>query len=160
MRQILHIGALLCGMVQMAHAQALDIGGIELSLGQNVNEALHALSPYQVQYSSNSWIVTQKVGKLYQFLGSIGAKDNKISFISKSFEVNDNESTPGVYTIAAKYLRKLGGETCVTIETEYTDNLIHGFDTQCGKYKLGYLFPSKTTEGDPILGGISISVGL
>ena len=34
-----------------AHAQSLDIGGIELRIGQNVDEALRSLSLYEVRYT-------------------------------------------------------------------------------------------------------------
>lgn len=158
MKLYLFAAVLSVGMFHAAHAQSLDIGGIELRLGQKVDEALRSLSSYQVQYSNGSWIVTQKVGNLYQVLGSIGATANVISFISKSFDMNENEGAPEAYTRASKELRRRGGTTCITREVEYTDGLIRGFETQCGPYKLSYYMPSKTANGAPVLGGVSISI--
>ena len=158
MKLVLFAGLLSVGMVHAAQAQSLDIGGIELRLGQKVDEVLRSLSSYQVQYSSGSWIVTQKAGKLYQVLGSIGATDNVISFISKSFDMSANEGAPEAYTRASKEVRRRGGMTCVTREVEYTDDLIRAFETQCGLFKLSYSMPFKTADGRPILGGVSISI--
>jgi hypothetical protein len=157
MKHFLIAGVLSVFMVHAANAQSLDIGGIELRLGQKVDEALRSLSSYKVQYSSGSWFVTQKVGNLYQHLGSIAARDNVISFISKSFDMNESEDAPEAYTRASKELRRRGGKTCTTREVEFTDGLIREFETQCGPYKLSYYMPSKTDSG-PVLGGVAISI--
>lgn len=157
MKLFLLAGVFSISVSHAVHAQSLDIGGIELRLGQKADEALRSLSSYQVQYSNGSWIVTQKVGNLHQFLGSIGATANVVSFISKSFDINENEGAAEIYTRASKELRRRGGTTCATREVEYTDGLIHGFDTQCGPYRLSYYMPSKTADGTPVLGGVSIS---
>ncbi len=158
MKIVLFVGILSVGMVNAALAQSLDVGGIELRLGQKIDEALRSLSSYQVQHNSGSWIVTQKIGKRHQLLGSIGAKDNAIIFISKSFEMNANEGAPEVYTRASKEVRRRGGMTCTTREVEYSDNLIHEFETQCGPYNLSYSMPFKTTDGNSVPGGVSISI--
>ena len=158
MKFVLFVGLLLFSTAHAAHAQSLDIGGIELRLGQKIDEALRSLSSYQVQYSSGSWIVTQKVGNLYQVLGSIGATDNVISFVSKSFDMSENEGAPEAYTRASKEVRRRGDMTCATREVEYTDSLVREFETQCGPYKLSYSMPFKTTDGKRVLGGVSISI--
>ena len=102
--------------------------------------------------------MTQKVGNLYQVLGLIGATDNVITFINKSFDKSANEGAPEAYTSASKEVRLRGGKTCATREVYYTDNLIHGFETQCGPYKLSYSMPFKTADGTSMLGGVSISI--
>lgn len=158
MKLVLFLSVLLVGMVHAVHAQSLDIGGIELRLGQKADEALRSLSSYQVQYNGSSWIVSQKIGNRHQFLGSIGATTNTISFISKSFDMGENERAAETYTRASKELRRRGGTTCATREVEYTDGLIRGFDTQCGPYTLSYFMPSKTDDGASVLGGVSIIV--
>ncbi len=147
------------GVTHVAYAESLAIGGIELHLGQKADEALHALSPYQVQYlNSGSWLVTQKTGDLYQVLGVISAKNNVVDFISKTFNMDKNEDAPEVYTRASKELRQLGGINCITSETEYTDDLIHGFTTQCGRYKLSYTMPWSQANDKSIVGGIYITI--
>lgn len=158
MKFVLFVGLLSFGMAHAVHAQSLDIGGIELRLGQKVDEAIRSLSSYQVQYVNGSWIVTQKNGNLHQFLGSIGATDNIITFINKSFDIDVNESAPEAYTRAFREVRRRGGVNCATREVEYTDGLVRAFETQCGLYKLTYSMPFKTANGAPVLGGVSISV--
>ena len=152
------VAVLSVGMVHAAHAQSLDIGGIELRLGQKVDEALRSLSSYQVQYSNGVWVVSQKAGNLYQALGSIGATGNVISFIGKSFDMDENEDAPKAYTRASKELRRRGGTTCATREVEFNDDLTRGFETQCGHYILHYIMPSKTADGRRSLGGVSILI--
>ena len=158
MRIFLFVGVLLIGMINAAHAQSLEIGGIELRLGQKVDEALRSLSTYQVQYIGDIWLVSQKVGDMYMSLGVIGATDKIISYISKSFNINENEDAPKVYTRAANELHRLGGTTCATHERVFSDSLIHGFETQCGPFKLIYDMPMKDAEGRRILGSVSISI--
>lgn len=147
------------GVAHAVHAQSLDIGGIELHLGQKVDEALRSLSPYQVQYLQNdSWAVSQKTGNSFQFLGSIGAKNNVIDYLSKIFNFNSPEETPEVYTRASKELRHLGGTTCTTREVYYTDGLIHDFSTQCGPYILSYNMPMKLDKTNRSIGMVTIEV--
>lgn len=158
MRLFLFAGVFSLGLVHVAHAQSLDIGGIELHLGQQVEEALRSLSSYQVQHNEGSWFVTQRVGNKYEFLGTISAKANVITFISKLFNLEENENTPVVYSRASKELRRRGGTPCFTREVEYTDGLIREIETQCGQYKLSYHLPSKTADGTPVRGGLSILI--
>ena len=59
-----------------AHAQSLDIGGIELRIGQNVDEALRSLSLYEVRYTDIGdglahWAVMQRNGDYWQSLISV-----------------------------------------------------------------------------------------
>lgn len=110
------VSFLLVVMVHAAHAKSLDIGGIELRLGQKVDEALRSLSSYQVQRIGGEWIVTQKVGDLYQVLGLIGPTDNVITFMNKSFDKSANECAPEAYKSASKEVRRRGGKTCATRE--------------------------------------------
>ena len=158
MKLALFVGLLSVGMFQAAKAQSLDIGGIELRLGQKVDEALRSLSSYHVRYSSGSWIVTQTAGEQFQVLGSISATDNVISFINKSFDTSSYEGVPEAYTRASKEVRRRGGMACVTGEVRHTDNLIRSFQTWCGPYELSYLMPFKTADGRTTLSGVSISI--
>ena len=158
MKLVLFLSFLLAGMVHAVHAQSLDIGGIELRLGQRADEALRSLSSYQVKYIGSSWLVSQKIANQYQILGSFGATANTISFISKSFDMEKNERAAETYTQAYKELRRRGGASCSTREVEYSDGLIRSFDTQCGSYILSYFMPSETGDGIPVLGYISMIV--
>ena len=121
MKHLLAAIVLSVGAMPAAHAQSLDIGGIELHLGQKVDDALRLLSPYDVQYRDGSWIVTQQVGSLHQVLGVMGATSNAVSYISKSFELNSNERASEVYTRASKEVRRRSGvNACVTREVDLT----------------------------------------
>jgi hypothetical protein len=60
--------ALIGGSASSATAQALDIGGIELRLGQPPEDALRSLASYQVQFVESRWFVSQKIGARYELL--------------------------------------------------------------------------------------------
>lgn len=156
---LLFVAVLCAGTTHAAPAQSLDIGGIELHLGQKVDEALRSLSPYQVQYSGGAWYVSQKVGNMYQFLGVISARGNVISSMSKIFNANENESVAEVYTRASNEIRRQGGSNCTTREMVRSKGF-RGFQTQCGTYMLEYIMPVKATDGSLLSNGsVSISIG-
>ena len=141
-------------------AQSLDIGGIDLRLGQDVPDALKALSAYRVQYDdqAKTWFVTQKRGDLFEWLGSFRAIDNKVSSISRGYTISDDGDTQRVYTRAAKDVRQHGGSNCTMRDVEFTDNLIREIETQCGLYRLTYSFPYRFDKSR-VSAGISISLG-
>jgi hypothetical protein len=140
-------------------AQALDIGGIELRLGQNVAEGLRALSSYQVRYTEDAqlWLVTQRGESPYQLLGTVAATDGKISTIEKSYWLSTQYDTRRVYTQASREVHRRGGTACDTREVAFTDDQIHKLETRCGLYRLSYMFPS-TYQAENIGGGITIRV--
>jgi hypothetical protein len=140
-----------------AQAQSLDIGGVELHIGQDVNEALRLLSHYQVQYTGSSWIVTQKAGREFVPLGTISATDNELTFISKQF-YSFSRSDGEIYTIASRETRRRGGAACLTREMTNASDQVTGFETQCGIYKLTYYISSRMADGTSIRGGISLYI--
>jgi hypothetical protein len=139
--------ALIGGSASSATAQALDIGGIELRLGQPPEDALRSLASYQVQFVESRWFVSQKIGARYELIGNFSATGDAITFIGKSFPIKSDGDVSEVNTVASKELRRRGGNACSTREAEYTDNLINGFETQCGAYKLTYTMPWKLAQG-------------
>ena len=153
---LLFAAAISVGFANEAHAQSLDIGGIELRLWQKVDDALHSLSSYQVHYTNGSWFVSQKVGSEYQYLGTIGARANSITFISKIFDLREGADIAKRYTEASRELRRRGGSSCTTREVEFTDGLVREIETQCGRYKLAFILPTKEDDGARNIGSISI----
>jgi hypothetical protein len=148
---------LLVILVRQVGAQGLDIGGIELHLGQDVAAALNALSSYQVRYNEEGkfWIVTQRGESPFELLGSLSAIDGKLSTISKSYRLTTQYDTQRVYTQASRDVHRRGGNVCETREVEYTDDQIRNIETRCGRYRLSYSFPS-TYQGDNVGPGINI----
>jgi hypothetical protein len=142
-----------------AASQSLDIGGIELRLGQPVQEALRGLSAYQVRYDdrSESWIVTQRGRDPFELLGVLSATQGLVSSISKHYSLNTSYESVAVYSQASREVRRRGGRNCSTREAELATGAIRGFETQCGPYRLVYSLP--TTYGtDKVEGGVSLSV--
>jgi hypothetical protein len=73
-------------------SNALDIGGIEMRLGQEVIDALNALSAaaYSARHTENDvWFVNHKVDGDYEALGLFWAKNGKITDIEKHYTVNN-----------------------------------------------------------------------
>ncbi len=142
---------------QAASAQFLDIGGIELGIGQKIDDALKSLSAYNVSFEKNQWIVTQGLGDQTELLGTIGARENLINLISKSFRLRGHGDAPAVYTLASEEVRRRGGDACFTREVK-NNGTISAFITQCGPYELTYSIPFKSLEGSTFSGGVHISV--
>jgi hypothetical protein len=140
-----------------ASAQSLDIGGIELHIGQKIDDALKSLSAYNVSFQHDQWIVTQDLGNRMQLLGSIAAKDNFITYIVKSVNLRGPGEAPEAYTRANEEVRRRGGEACFTREVK-NNGIIDSFITQCGPYELTYYMASKTAEGISINEGVKIYV--
>src|SRR5437763_12723215 len=97
-------------------AQALDIGGIELRLGQNISDALKALSPYQTSYSENGhiWVVTRRGEAPFVIVGTLAATDGKVTAITKVYPLSSEYDASPVYTEASKEVRRRGGAACET----------------------------------------------
>lgn len=147
MRLLLTFALLTCVVPHPVHAQTLDIGGIAVRIGERPEDALRSLASYQVHYDDGSWDVLQKAGEVWQLLGFFSAADDSIRLIDKSFPVRSEGDMPRIYTEASAELHRLGGETCMTTEMTVSDNLIHGFETQCGRYTLTYSMAWESSEG-------------
>lgn len=86
-------------------------------------------------------------------------QNGKVSFISKGFPLSDEYEAARVYTQASKEVRRRGGTVCESREVEFTDDIIHEFETRCGSYRLTFYLPSRTTADEPVSAGISITLG-
>ena len=159
MRIFTIVACLLIFFIGRLAGHALDIGGIQVHLGQNVTDALRTLSPYQVRYdeSARLWFVTQKDEFQYDLLGTITATGGRISGITKVFKLHNQYDTQHVYTQASTTLHALGGNLCDTRDVYFTDGQVHTIETQCGLYRLTYFFASRSRDQD-IDAGITISV--
>jgi hypothetical protein len=143
---------------ERAKAQSLDIAGIELRIGQDASEAVRALNVYEVRFQDGSWFVSQKIDGKYRWYGNFAAQNGKISFISKGFPLADDYDAARVYTQASKELRRRGGTECQTREVEFTDDIIHQFETRCGLYKLTFHIPTRTSANENVMPGVSIQL--
>jgi hypothetical protein len=134
---------LLAIFVNQAGAQSLDIGGIELHLGQSSTDALKSLSAYQVRYSESAkiWLISQRGEAPFEMLGTFGVENGKVSIISKSYNLPSEYDSQRVYSQASFEVHRRGGNACDTHELEFNDNEIHGIETRCGSYRLIYYLP-------------------
>ncbi len=141
-------------------AQRLDIGGVELRVGEPMDSALRALSIYTVRYNDTmkNWMVTQLGNSGYTILGSIAAASGRIWLIVKYYDVPSAGDVASVYTTASRDLRARGGPECTARAVKFTDNVIHEFETVCGRYTLDYLMPMKAPDGQVSAATISITV--
>ncbi len=161
MKLALLAGFLLFGVLHQARAETLAIGGIELRLGQKIEEALTSLSFYDVRHiGDDSWLVNEKIetpdGTLFIPLGSIRAKSNLVIFIGKEFKVRHNEDSGEIYAHALKETHLLGGKNCSTHEQWLANGSFSGFKTECGNYEVTYTMPSWFGKRS-VWAGVSIS---
>ena len=146
-------------------AQALDIGGIELRLGQSSTSALAALKvAYDVRYeeSLKIWTVLRKrsADESYVWVGHIGVDDGLVKRISKSYPMKDPYELTDVLTLALRDAQKRGGTACTTWPQEMTDDRFWGFTTTCGPYEMSLTLPQlmKDPPGAKADPSISVSV--
>jgi hypothetical protein len=142
-----------------ASGQSLDIGGIELRLGQSISEALNVLSPYDVRYQESvpAWTVYERGRQPLRILGVLQARDGVLYHISKSFDIPNIYATQRVYTQASQEVQRRGGGGCETREVKWTDELIRTLETRCGSYTLTYSLPGMA-DGMNVPASISIRV--
>jgi hypothetical protein len=141
-------------------AQGLDVGGVEIRLGQDVTTAVQRLSIYRVVYSpqSNFWSVTQPVAGRFEWLGHVEARDGKVTGISKGFTMTEPNDFSSAYTEALKEARRRGGEVCSVSNVEYTNGLVGGVETRCGRYVVSLLFAMRAPDGTWGSGSVSLQV--
>lgn len=141
-------------------AQSLDIGGIEIRLGQSAPEALRSLASYQARYAQdlNAWFISQRVGSNTEFLGHFSAVNARVAYVSKNFAMKAPDELPAMYTAAMRETKRRGGQRCVLSTDESGDGLIHQIDTRCGPYRLNYFFPFRNETGF-IAASVAISIG-
>ena len=126
-----------------AGAQSLEVGGIELRLGQDVPAALRSLAAYSVAYDDQleMWFVKQTVAGRAQILGHLTAADGKLSLIRKAFPLSANDDVSLLYTQAYREVRRLGGDACTLSESLYSDGRVRAITTACGRYEFSYSLP-------------------
>jgi hypothetical protein len=129
-------------------AQTLDIGGIELRLGESGTTALADLrSAYDVRYeeSIGMWSIFRKrvADDPYVFVGQVYIKAGVVSRIVKDYELTDQYDLVDVYSTAMKQVRKRGGATCNTWPQEMTDGRFWSIHTTCGSYELTLNLPNR-----------------
>jgi hypothetical protein len=137
----------LCSLVFLSAAsplgaQSLDIGGIEVRIGQPIELALSQLRvAYNLKYEDNvkRWFVSRQDGSVDVSLGQVGVADGIVNFIAKEYKI-DVYRLDAVYTAAMHDTQRRGGTTCTTFPSE-SENVIHSIETVCGRYRLGFTLP-------------------
>jgi hypothetical protein len=158
------VAFLLVAISGVSSAQSLDIGGVELRLGQDIGEAIKSLSMYEVRYleTAGLWHVRQVGTPLSSSIGFITASNNKIMWVSKTYSVSQNSNLSLVYSSASNELNRRGGKTCVWQESGIEENDVTGyvqrFSKKCGPYELVFYLPSKIPDGDVTSAGIQLTL--
>ena len=106
--------------------QALDIGGIELRLGQISSSALSDLRvAYDVRYEDafKVWSVFRKrsLNDPFFFIGQLYVDDGLVTRIVKEYDTSDPYALVRTFTLAMKDVTTRGGSACFTVPAEMTD---------------------------------------
>lgn len=125
--------------------QSLDIGGIDVRLGQSLGTAL---SQVQAVYSvvhlpeTADWLVTEKSSN--NPVGSLTARDGLVVSVGSYYPIaNDGEDVVETYTLAMRAAQRRGGKQCTTSPIEYSSGRFPEIRTFCGQYKLSLFLPQK-----------------
>ena len=141
--------------------QGLDIGGIELKLGQSQESALAALSAvYDVNRletrSGTLWVVSRK-GRQGD-LGTFQLANQKVVEITKEFPFTDGgRDLRGDYEVATQELRKRAGKKCSVEKPSYVAGF---FSTECAHYVLTFMLPAYFAGDDGKQQRVSGRIGL
>ena len=156
------------GFVSRLPAQTLDVGGIEVRLGESGTTALGDLrTAYDVRYEENigMWSVFRKraANDPFVLVGQLYIKGGIVSRIMKDYEVSDPYDLVDVYSTGMKYLQKRGGSDCKSWPQEMTDNRFWSVHTICGTYELTLNLPNRVRGQSSAAGqvwdaGVSITV--
>lgn len=157
------LALLVFGSVTALHGQSLDIGGIEIRMGQQTTEVVSQLrAAYAVIFDegTKSWFVTKIRDGTGPFVwvGHFAATNGTVSFISKGYVLSGVDDLATVYTQAINELHKRGGKNCVTLPVAFADGVVGLVKTTCGQYALNLMLPWKHENGDVVGAGVSINV--
>ena len=156
------------GLINTSYAQSLDIGGVELALGQSEGYAREQLSKFynvsipidQTQRGSYHHVIDWSNKNKPKFIGGVYFAKGKLTIISKDYlEHINNPNFSFVYAIASADLEAKGGKKCTYKESsqEPTSSFvdkksnnqigyIHQIQKICGAYKLTLTMPTLINE--------------
>jgi len=164
MKLLVVFALLAVGSVSLLPGQSLDIGGLEIRVGQPTSDVIARLrSAYTVNFDEGLklWFVTKTPdgsGPIV-WVGNFAATNGIVSSISKGYALPDFQELAAVYTQAIIDVHLRGGTTCVTQPVASADGVVRRIQSACGRYVLNLLLPWKQNNGDTIGAGVSIDVG-
>jgi hypothetical protein len=160
------------------YAQALDIDGVEIYVGQDISEAIKKLSIYEnkkyADTATPGFFTYTILIPTYKNPYNINVffyvnNNNKIDSISKFYVLNLNSNVALVYAKASSEIRRRGGNVCVYEDirmvpeselSSYThaENKIYikSIKKKCGAYSLDFTLPTKRSDGSIYSGEIHI----
>jgi hypothetical protein len=140
---------------------SIDLGGFSVSLGMQQDDVLRKLAVIYELRSMNdgpgSWIVVRKGGPPYQVIGTIGFRNDRLTFASRSWVPNGRE--PAADELA-RALRNAfasliaNGHSLCAVSTTTSST---GSDTtfECGRHTLSVFAPE---SGSNVAVGINESI--
>lgn len=140
---LLALVALLGVALGPAEAQAQPrIGSVDLELGSSQQEVLSSLrSAYRVTQfeGSGGWMVTQRVGEQYNYLGSVQFAENRLVTVRRDWmpeEQNDATAVMGAAIHAMTSVDESTDEPCALASGEQTQpgGRVSNIEVLCGNH--------------------------
>ncbi len=170
------IGVLFCAST--AFAQAIDIGGVDVRIGddattamKNVAQALpsefsvgrlHILRGSEPIDTTSEWIVSKAdaPGRMPSTtVATVSVKGGLISTIAKYYDIGDGSDIADVYTAAMRDARRDAFQPCTTSLVKMNFNDVRAVRTVCGSYQLDLnLSWTNTTGSDRSATSIAVIV--
>ena len=143
-------------------ATRLLIGGVELQLGMDQNQALTNLGIlYEIRHVDSqpgTWVVTRKGGPPYRFIGSLGFMSERLTFASRSWGPELEEQTAtGLAKALHEAVRSVSANGQSRCIVSVNDNQAQWFETvlECGQRRLSIMASSDRDY----LSGVSETIG-
>ena len=161
MKLIYALGISLILAIRSIQAQALDIGGVEITIGENITGVLERLTrvydvKFQEQMSKDGvkfWSVFEKRKASSDYFVSVGTlheKAGRIVEIGKERTISDPLDLSPLYTLWTAELNQRRKAPCATTPTFWRTkenvDFLTGFSTKCGQYTLSLSTPVKFSD--------------
>jgi hypothetical protein len=168
--------------IETAQSQSLEIGGVEISLGENINTALDKLrKAWSVFHpaaldsgSTKLWMVSASLGRNQVLLGQLTEVAGVVAQVEKQQPLVSPRDAATIYIEwDAELHRRSHNVACEMSYSSYSPSaapktkLLSGFRTKCGSYYLSFNTPTNLSfstehmDGDfsDVLYSVSMSVG-
>lgn len=143
------------------HAQSLDIGGIDVQLGQPLTTTVLKLrAAYDVNYDEGTkrWFISRKDGNPATYFGNLDVIADRVTRIQKAYNFdNDMYKLSDAYSMALRDSQRLGGTLSKTT-LEQPDGQVRSVVTVYGRYVLEFTLPFTTKEGRIVGAGITVTL--
>ena len=145
MRSVLLLAFGLLAPLEITHAQSLNLGGVDVRVGEDATIAIARLSDtYNLQYQPglHTWFVSRKNVRptdTFLWVASVTVGEGLVSSVNKYYDLGNASDLSTVYSTALRDAQRDQGGPCLTSQVRASDQRIQAIKTICGHYELDFV---------------------